>query len=194
MPARRKTPPSPTTLRGPVVILAGGADREGGASRAEAGRVLPEAFSRFRGTLISGGTESGVAGIAGAIAAARRAVEAVGYLPRRLPAGVRRDRRYARFRTTPSARFSAAEPLQYWADLLAAGIDPASVTLVGWGGGAIAAAEYRLALALGARVGLVAGSGRSADALLGDPLWRAFPNLRALPPRPARLRAFLASR
>ena len=69
MPARRKDRPSPTALRVPIVILAGGADREGDASRARAGRVLPEAFSLFRGILISGGTQSGVAGIAGAIAA-----------------------------------------------------------------------------------------------------------------------------
>jgi hypothetical protein len=62
--------------------------------------------------------------------------------------------------------------MQGWMDLVAAGINPSQVRLLGINGGAIAGFEYRLALALGAKVGVVEGSGREADVLLQDPDWK----------------------
>jgi hypothetical protein len=61
------------------------------------------------------------------------------------------------------------------------------------GGGAIAAVEYRIALALGVRVGIVEGSGRSAARLLVDDEWKESENLVRLPPDAVKLREFLAS-
>ncbi len=175
----------------PVVILAGGADGEGIASIAAARALFLEAFRNFTGTLISGGTHSGIAGIVGELAAAYPAITSVGYLPRDLPGNARRDERYTRFRTTPTAAFTIAEPMQSWADLLAGGILPADVSLLGWGGGKIAAQEYRLALALGARVGLVEVSGRSAGEILSDPEWAGVHNLHRLPAEAGAIRAFI---
>ncbi len=176
----------------PVVILAGGADGEGAASNAAASRLLVSAFSRFSGTLVSGGTTSGISGIAGDIAAANPGATAIGYLPRRLPAGTGRDRRYASFRTTLAGKFTAADCLRYWTDIFRAGVDPAEVRLLGWGGGRIAAIEYRIAIVMGARVGVVAGTGRAADAILADRAWSRSPNLSVLPRKAAGVRAFLA--
>lgn len=184
----------PARFRLPVVILAGGAAGEDAASNAEASRLFTAGFSGFSGTLISGGTTSGIAGIAGEVAAACPEVTSVGYLPRKLPAGAKRDRRYARFRTTPAGKFSVAECLAYWEDLLAAGVQPAAVKLLGWGGGQIAASEYRVAVALGARVGLIAGTGRAADAIARDPFWSRAANLRFLAGNAPAVRRFLASR
>jgi hypothetical protein len=187
----RSSPSPPGKFRRPVVILAGGADGEDPESAAQAKSLIQSAFSGFAGTLISGGTTSGVAGIAGDIAGACRRAQVIGYLPRRLGTA-RRDRRYTRFRATPGRAFSVAECLLYWSDLIAAGVDPASVTLLGWGGGRIAALEYRIALTLGARVGIVSGSGRSADALRGDPRWSGFPGLVFLARNAVAIRRFLA--
>jgi hypothetical protein len=61
-------------------------------------------------------------------------------------------------------------------------------------GGEIAAFEYRLALALGARVGLVEGSGREADRLFQDPTWANSPNLTRLPADPQAIRSFLSGK
>jgi len=181
-------------IRPPLILIAGGADGEGPASLESARAVLRTALAGRSATLISGGTDSGIPGLVGELAAAMPRLTAIGYLPRQLPPGARRDRRYSHFRTTPARRFSAAESLQTWADLLAAGIDPTDVTLLGWGGGQIAAREYRVALLLGARVGLVEASGRSADALLRDSWWSAQPGLRRLPADGRAIRAFLFSR
>jgi hypothetical protein len=64
------------------------------------------------------------------------------------------------------------------------------VTLLGWGGGLIAAIEYRLALLLGARVGIISGSGRSADELRRDPRWAYETRLVVLPADVDAVRAF----
>jgi hypothetical protein len=183
----------PPCFRRPVVILAGGADGEDAASNAAASRLFVAGFPGFSGTIISGGTTSGIAGIAGDVAAACPEVMAVGYLPGKLSPNAKRDHRYARFRTTETENFSAAECLAYWGDLLADGVQPADVKLLGWGGGRIAAAEYRIAIALGAAVGLITGTGRSADAIASDPLWAKFPNLSLLPRTARAVRGFLAA-
>ena len=96
-------------------------------------------------------------------------------------------------RETAGHDFDALGPLQYWTDIVAAGIKPGQVKLVGIGGGAIAAVEYRMALALGARVAIVEGSGRSAARLLNDGEWNKLENLVRLPADAAALRSFLAS-
>ena len=103
--------------------------------------------------------------------------------PRAAPG--RRDPRpdYDELRTTPGSGFSPLEPLQNWIDLVASGIPPAGVRVLGVNGGRIAALEYRMALALGATVGLVADSGREAGRLLGDERWTS-PRLLRLPVDP----------
>jgi hypothetical protein len=94
--------------------------------------------------------------------------------------------------------FSADQILANWNDILAAGIDPSSVHLIGIGGGALAAVEYRMALAMGAQVGVMSipkEFGESSDAvdrILTDPQWKGFKNLLPLPRDPATLHAFLA--
>ena len=147
--------------------------------------LLLAAFAGFTGTLISGGTEAGVAGIVGAVAARYPAVRAVGYLP----AGVAADGRYTEIRRTAGATFTVAEPLQAWVDVVAAGLDPTAVRVLGVGGGDIAAQEYRMSCTLGARVGLVEGSGPVVDAFFADPQWREA--VHRLPPTVAAIAAFV---
>ena len=48
------------------------------------------------------------------------------------------------------------------------------------GGGEIAAVEFRIALGLGATVGVLRGSGREADLLLQDRDWAASERLKEL--------------
>ena len=86
-----------------------------------------------------------------------------------------------------------AEPLQYWSDVVASGIGPADVRVLAIGGGRISAAEYRMALALGARVGAISGSGGSASELLRDPWWAATARLVELTPDLDVMRDFLGA-
>jgi hypothetical protein len=158
-------------IRPPVVIVAGATDTDFEPHVPRYRRLLVDAFAGFVGTVISGGTKQGVAGIVGDVAAAHPSVRAIGYAPTTLPPGTATDSRYAEVRRTPGDRFTAADPLRAWVDLFTAGIAAADVAVVGVGGGEIATTEYRIGLALGARVGLIEGSGPEVDAMLADGRW-----------------------
>jgi hypothetical protein len=142
-----------------------------------------------------GGTTAGMNGLAGDVQEAYPGtIRSIGYIPELIPTYARVDNRYRELRKTDGHDFSILGPLQCWTDIVAAGIKPGQVKLVGIGGGAIAAVEYRLALALGARVAIVEGSHRSAARLLNDGEWNKSENLVRLPADAEALRSFLAHR
>jgi hypothetical protein len=143
---------------------------------------MEEAFEDFRGMLVSGGTTAGVAGLTGQVKARYPdAIHAIGYVPQMVPDHVEIDLRYDEIRSTEGNDFSPLEPLQYWLDIVASGLKPGQVRLIGMSGGALAAVEYRMALALGARVAIFEDSGRAAARLLADEEWRKSPLLLHLP-------------
>ena len=82
-------------------------------------------------------------------------------------------------------------PLQGWTDIVAAGVDPHRVKLLSYAGGQISHIECMLALALGARVGLIEDAAVPKDRQFGEPEWQDCPNLLRLPLDPMTLRAFL---
>jgi len=181
-------------LAAPVLLLAGGAATLNDAdARAVIASLLERVFAGLRGTVISGGTDSGVPGCAGAAAAALgsdRAFKLIGFRPRLLPDDAPADKRYDHQILSGEERFTPAQVIHCWEVLLDNGIGMDAIRLLGYGGGPIAAFEYRLALALGAQVGVVEGSGGTAVALLSDAMWAGMPHLLSLPHDPETLRAF----
>jgi ppGpp synthetase/RelA/SpoT-type nucleotidyltranferase len=182
-----------TPIVGPVVILAGWTDPSLDETMGGYRDLLREVLANFSGTIISGGTTAGICGIAGEIGkASSSAARTIGYLPSDpLPADAVIDPRYTEIRRTGGHGFSPLEPLQNWIDLLVSGIDPAQVVVIGINGGRIAAVEYRIALALGARVAVVEESGRAAARLLSGEDWATAANLLSCPADAMTLRAFL---
>jgi ppGpp synthetase/RelA/SpoT-type nucleotidyltranferase len=179
---------SPITA--PVVIVAG-ATREDFPSE-EYRSLLIDGFKRFHGTLVGGGTTAGISGLTGAVQAAYPgSIFTIGYVPRLTPAGTELDPRYRQHRMTEGQDFSALEPLQYWTDLIASGVSPAQIKLLGISGGEISAFEFRLALMLGCSVGVIETSGREAARLFKDPDWRNSGTLQRISPDPRELEAFL---
>jgi ppGpp synthetase/RelA/SpoT-type nucleotidyltranferase len=175
-----------TSFTQPVVILAGGT---GSAYQAKIDRfrqVVLNAFHGFKGTVISGGTNAGVAGLAGEIAEAEGAhkegpLEVLGYIPRYLPFDQPADPRYTGMAPSDGGTYGPVHALQYWTDLLLAGVKPQDVRLLGIDGGLVSAFEYRIALALGASVGVMEPTTRAATALMLDPDWRECRGLIGLP-------------
>ena len=138
--------------------------------------LLLDAFRNFKGTIISGGTVLGISGLIGEVQQAYpNAVRTIGYIPKTKTALV--DKRYTEIRLTLGKKFSPTEPLQYWIDIIASGIRPLEVKLLSINGGEISAFECRIALALGAHVAVVKGSGMEADKLLSDADWNRSANL-----------------
>lgn len=160
-------------ISGPVVIVAGGCDPKEEGHMASYGTLIQEGLRGFRGTVISGGTRQGIAGLVGELGAKAAAgepgyegIRTIGYLPAHLPTDdtATLDERYGELRRSKgTTNFSVMEPIQNWIDLLASDVEPRQVYVLGINGGEIAGFEYRLAWALGARVALVRDSGRIAD-------------------------------
>lgn len=185
-----------------ALVIAGGASNMPPAEAVGYAGFLQDALRHVDGLVCSGGTNVGIPGLVGQAAVELAAANAkgftlIGYLPNRLPLGVQvASQGYNHIFPTDSEEFSLREPLQNWIDLLASGITPEQVRVLGINGGQIAAFEYRLALALGAKVGILEQSGRAADALLMDPAWSQHPGLIRLPSAlllhdPATVRAFV---
>jgi RyR domain len=157
--------------------------------------LMLEAFRGYRGTIISGGTRQGVSGLVGAVTEAHRGrIRSIGYLPARgLPADATPDRRYSELRRSDGVGFSPLEPVQNWVDLLLSGVRPEDVKVLGISGGEIAAIEYRIALALGASVGVIEDTGREVSRLLADEQWAVAETLLPLPHDAQTVRAFIGS-
>lgn len=155
-----------------VVIIAGGTDERVERNLEFYRENLIEAFREFKGTIISGGTTSGISGIVGDIQEKYPdKIRTIGYIPSHIPAHVEKDKRYSSIHITEGKDFSILEPLQYWYDLTKAGVEPSKVKLIGINGGNIAAFEFRAAIVFGAQVGIMRNSGRAASELMSDHSW-----------------------
>lgn len=179
---------------GPVVLIAGGCDASAPARQERYLATLLAAFDGFQGLIVSGGTSSGAAGMAAMLAThAGSGCRALGYTPASpLPDDAALHPEYDEQRSTDGQEFSELEPIQAWLDLMASGVRPEDVRLIGMDGGTISAFEYRFGLALGASVALMEGGGRAARELLRDRFWGTREPLMELPTSDAQLaRAFV---
>ncbi len=185
-------------ISGPVLMVAGGAalmpvDKQAGASK-----LLEAALTDFSGTVIGGGTRSGIPGLVGDVAdklarEGKKRFRLMGYRATISKSDAQPHPAYAAPDVVEvGADYSVVQTLQTWADLLASDIRPSQVRVLGLGGGELAKFDYCIGLALGAQVGVVVGSGREADALCQDPLWSRLGNLLPLPDDVATVRAFVA--
>lgn len=106
--------------------------------------------------------------------------------------GVKEDtERFNQCFSSPGTDFSPLEPLQAWTDIVGVGIQPSKVRLLCYAPGDIARAECAVALALGARVGVVVDRSLPKDRLFDATPWEGCPNLLMLPGDAMTLRAFL---
>lgn len=164
------------SFKEPVVIVAGGCDRRYEEKLDPYRNTIGSAFKHFEGTVICGGTKAGISGVIGDVSSERgEAVKAIGYLPVELPDGDERDDKNYRIyavRQVDAPAYSPVGPIQTWADLLLAGVQPSKVRLLGINGGYLSGFEFRLAIAMGATVGLIEDSGRAVSGLLTDPDWQ----------------------
>ncbi|MHA1729155.1 MAG: hypothetical protein ACTSWY_10540 [Promethearchaeota archaeon] len=164
-------------LSTPLVIIAGTTNLGLEEIKPDFKSIFLNAFKSYTGTIISGGTNAGIADLAGKIQNTYpNSLKTIGYIPNNLSENKKieeiTDGRYSRIHKTEGSGFSILEPLQYWTDIVLNNIDISKIKLLGVGGGEISAFEYRLALVFGANVGILSKSGRSGQVLLQNPLWQ----------------------
>jgi len=177
------------------VILVGGS-RETVQEKMESyTSLLKEAFKGFHGTIISGGTKTGISKLAGDLKEAYpENIITIGYLPAKKNEYRDNDsKRYAGHRTTDGETFSPLEATQYWMDIIAAGIEPENVKILAVNGGEISLAECILGLMLGADVGIIGGSGGEPVKLFSDTAWNKINSLIQLPNDAAIINSFISS-
>lgn len=180
----------------PVAIIAGGAEEMDKTKFPLYSGFLLEALKTFQGTILAGGTTSGIPGLVGINTQLARHggnghYKLIGYVPHKLPKGIKKDRNYDELIDTKNQNFGILDLLQYWIDLVMNGIDPAKVIVLGINGGLIAEMEYKFALMSGATVGLIESSGRAASGLLMDSDWKDHKHLLVLPEEAETIWAFL---
>jgi ppGpp synthetase/RelA/SpoT-type nucleotidyltranferase len=173
----------------PVVIVAGGAARMDVSKVSDYSEYISELMYGYKGTIISGGTTAGIPGLIGQVKAELQEkapvdFDLLAYLPETLPNDALRSADYDQFYGTSSEHFSALDILVCWADLISNGVNPKDVILIGIDGGRIATMEYQIALSLGAKVALVAYSGRAVSDFLQDKTWKNQVNLLQVPNDP----------
>lgn len=177
------------SMKTPVVIVAGGAALMDETKVDNYREYIEELMLGFKGTIISGGTTAGIPGLVGKVKADLKKNGPVGfdllaYLPENLPENAVKSEAYDHFYETDSKEFSVLDIFTYWADIILSGTNPANVILIGIDGGNIATMEYRIALSLGAKVCLVAYSGRAVSEFILEKPWKDFPNLIQVPNDP----------
>lgn len=173
----------------PVVIVAGGASKMDEGKTVEYSGFIRQLMHDFKGTIISGGTTAGIPGLVGAIKteiqeSAEVGFDLLAYLPIKLPANAVKEPGYDLFYESEAQGFSALDILVCWSDLISNGTNPKDVILIGIDGGEIAGMEYRIALSLGAKVGLINYSGRAVSDFVQDKNWKNHPKLLQLPEDP----------
>ena len=174
----------------PIIIVAGGCSVEVTSQIRTYQRLIVDSFHDFKGTIVSGGSTSGISGLIGEVQQNYpNSIRTVGYFPKSQIDLV--DKRFCEIRFTESKNFSPMEPLQYWIDIITSDIKADSVKLLGINGGKISAIEYRLATALGARVVIMKGSGMEADKMLLDKKWTNSKNLISMPSELKKLQTFM---
>jgi hypothetical protein len=164
-------------LAQPVVIIAGTCDPLRSAQTEPYRSFFEHALERFSGTVYCGGTVGGISGIVGdAVSRARgnghNRIALKAYVPKKW----NKDKceahgAYESITMEHTTDFTCLQAIQYWTDLLRAGVRPERVRVLGVGGGLISLFEYHLAVALGATVGIIAGSGRSGAEIVGGESW-----------------------
>lgn len=179
----------------PVIIVSGGTHPDVHGEMRSYKDCLWAGFEDFSGTLVSGGTRVGIPGLVGELVARLRArgrdSRARCYLPAKLPSDAPYDNRYKQAVRKVGDKFSPQQPLQTWIDIVGSGIKSSRVKLLGINGGPLTAFEFKLAMALGAQVGVIRESGRAAEELAPDEDWQDVGNLLWLPCDPMTVRAFV---
>ncbi len=163
-------------LLSPIIIIAGTCDPAMNSDLEKYRPAMDHAIGNFTGTIYCGGTNAGISAIVGDAVAKARAKGVKIALKAYRPGTLKEDfsakhPAYEQIQMENAVGFTSLQAIQYWSDLLQNSVKPGLVRVMGVGGGKISLFEYHLAMALGATVGIIEGSGRSGADIVGEESW-----------------------
>lgn len=163
--------PPPFQPKEAVRIVAGACARTSERLIAVYERLVRDGFDGFQGVVCSGGTAAGISRVVGDLPNPEGWIRKLAYLPSGHPAEDAEHPAYTPPIRTTRGTYSPLDPVMLWSDLLACGVNPGDVRLLGISGGELAGFECRLALLLKAKVGVLPESGRAALEIAMDEAW-----------------------
>jgi ppGpp synthetase/RelA/SpoT-type nucleotidyltranferase len=174
---------------GNVLVIAGKSGSMEPKQQEEYENYIKNALRDFEGSVICGGTNTGLPGIVGTLTAKLRQLdtlnyELLGYMPANLPQNVKRGTGYDGYITSGTSTFSFLDAFKYWVDILLCDITVDKILVFGINGKTISELEYSFALSLGINIALIDKSGGAVDNIIQNPLWNQESNLLILPPDP----------
>jgi ppGpp synthetase/RelA/SpoT-type nucleotidyltranferase len=177
------------SIKGNVLIIAGKSGLIEPGQQKEYEEYLKGALRDFEGTVICGGTSTGLPGIVGDLTFKIRESGSAkyalfGYLPASLPHNIQKGNGYDKYITSNTTTFSFIDAFNYWVDILFCDIPPEKITVFGINGKTISELEYSFALSLGIKLALIDKSGGAADNIIKNPLWIKEANLLVIPSDP----------
>jgi ppGpp synthetase/RelA/SpoT-type nucleotidyltranferase len=145
-----------------------------------------ELLRDFEGTVISGGTNTGIPGLVGNRSSrismtGSKKFELLGYRPEKMPESIKAEPGYDHHITSQNGSFSFFDVMMYWLDILFAETKPENIMVAGFGGGAISLLEYKMGLAMDVKVALLQDTGGALTEIQHDNFWNKKANLLVVP-------------
>jgi ppGpp synthetase/RelA/SpoT-type nucleotidyltranferase len=175
------------SFAGNVLVIAGESGSIKSGLEEEYGNYIENALHDFEGTIICGGTSTGLPGIVGTLTEKLRktgkvSYKLLGYLPANRPNNITHGKGYDQFITSETSSFSFLDAFKYWIDLLLSETAFDKILVVGINGKTISELEYTFTLSLGINLAVIDRSGGAVNKILQNPMWNDEPNLLIIPP------------
>lgn len=179
---------NPQEIKNEVLIIAG----EGVLNQNMMNLYRPflvESLRDFKGTVISGGTNTGIPGLVGNCTnhysiSRNKEFDLLGYCPEELSGDIGFDNNYDMLVKSENKEFSFYDVIMYWLDVLFSNVKTDQILVLGFGGGAISLLEYKMGLAMDVPVALLKDSGRATTAIQNENYWMKKSNILITPDDP----------
>ena len=179
-----------------LLIIAGVSSHISDCVRDVFGKAFENSFSLFKGTVISGGTITGIPGCVGEAVKSVRdrsdcRIDSIGFLPSNID-DTKISKGYDKVIRTFGSDFSFLEVLEYWKYIEKHKYCLENIRIIGYKGGKISNLEYRLVLALGVITGVFKAPSDKTQCYTKDTFIKNHENFVDLPFDVSTLTVFLS--
>ncbi len=180
-----------------LLIIAGTSSHKSESVKDGFTEALEKSFSQFKGTVIGGGTITGIPGCVGnALIRVREnkecEIDSIGFIPANIDE-IYIHKGYDTVIRTSGTDFSFLEVLEYWKNVAKQKYCPENIRILGFRGGKISNLEYRLGLSLGVSTGVYKANSSKTQCYIRDTFIENHENFVDLPLDVSTITVFLSN-